>query len=101
MGADERARGLAGRQESVIHRDQLRAAGLSDSQIKTRVRDGRLVRKHAAVYLMGGAAFTFRGRVRAALLAAGPDAFASHTTAAQLWGPTRGPVAIEVTVPGS
>jgi very-short-patch-repair endonuclease len=102
MDPDAHARRIAARQDGVISVEQLRGAGLTHRQIHHRVRRGTLIRRHAGVLLIAGAPLTLRARVRAALLAAGPGAFASHRTAAVLWGIRRGdPEVIDITVPGN
>jgi very-short-patch-repair endonuclease len=101
MDAERRAARLAEQHDGVIHLDQLRHCGLSERQVRWRLKRGRLIRIHHKVFLVAGAALTFRARVRAALLALGPTAFASHMTAAVLWGIRRGePDVIDVTVLG-
>ena len=86
MHAERRYRAVAGRQEGVIDRASLRAAGLSERQIDFRAGSGELVRRHEGIYQVAGAPWTFRARVRAALLAGGASAFVSHWTAAVLTG---------------
>jgi hypothetical protein len=49
------------------------------------VRTGRLIRVHRGVYAVGHEALSDRGRMIAALLAAGPGAVLSHRTAAYHW----------------
>ena len=49
------------------------------------MRRGRLIRIHQGVYAVGHEAVSDRGRMIAALLAAGPGAALSHRTAAYLW----------------
>jgi very-short-patch-repair endonuclease len=86
MHAVERAIGaIAGAQDNVIHRDQLMAAGLGRGAIRHRLSAGRLQPLHRAVYLIGHAPPTEIGRARAAVLACGDGAVASHRTAAVLW----------------
>ena len=100
MTPDERARALAARRAGAIDRQGLRAAGLTDRQIQRRTQNGVLLRRHDGVFLVAGAPLTLRARVWAALLAAGPGAFASHRTAAVLWGMRRDePTVIDITVP--
>ena len=76
---------LAGRQDGVISRRQLLDAGLGTGWIDRRIKACRLIRLYQGVYAVGHAALSDHGRVRAALLAGGPDAIASHMTAAALW----------------
>src|SRR5215208_2253436 len=53
--------------------------------IYARLARRRLIRVHQGVYAVGHAALSDRGRMIAALLAAGPGAVLSHETAAYLW----------------
>jgi very-short-patch-repair endonuclease len=76
---------LATRQEGAVGRAQLTALGFSRNEIDNRVARGRLIRVHRGVYAVGHEALSDRGRMIAALLAAGPGAALSHRTAAYLW----------------
>jgi hypothetical protein len=76
---------LATRQSGVVGYEQLAALGFSRNEIDYRSKIGRLIRIHRGVYAVGHEAVSDRGRVIAALLAAGPGAAASHRTAAALW----------------
>lgn len=72
----------------IVTHDELVAAGLSPRQVE-RLRDrGRLVTLHHGVYRMAGAPPSDESRVAAALAVIGADgqAWASHHTAARLWG---------------
>jgi very-short-patch-repair endonuclease len=75
---------LAGRQDGVVSRAQLQAAGVSRAVIDHRLGSGRLIAVYRGVYAVGHAALSDRGRIRAALLVAGPMAVASHSTGAYL-----------------
>ncbi len=77
---------LAGRHDGVVSLEQLRAAGLSYEQIRRLVLRGYLIRLYRGVFAVGHRPLTTRGHLRAALLAAGPDAYLSHRTAAAVWG---------------
>jgi very-short-patch-repair endonuclease len=92
---------LAGRQDGVVSRSQLLAAGLTRHVVDGSLKRGGLIAVYRGVYAAGHAALSDRGRIRAALLAAGPKARASHSTAAFLHKllPTL-PVVLHVTVPG-
>jgi very-short-patch-repair endonuclease len=74
----------AARQHGVITREQLLGLGASAEQVKRWVRAGRLRRLHRGVYLVGPAA-PERAREHAAVLACGPNAYASHQSAAALY----------------
>jgi Transcriptional regulator, AbiEi antitoxin/Protein of unknown function (DUF559) len=76
----------AARDWGVLSRDELRACGLSDRMIATRVRNGRLHRVHRGVYAVGDGGLTMRGRFLAAVKACGEGAALSHVSAAALWG---------------
>jgi very-short-patch-repair endonuclease len=76
---------LATHQCGVVGRDQLVALGFTRREINRRVDARRLIRLHQGVYAVGHEALSDRGRMIAALLAAGPGAALSHRTAAYLW----------------
>ena len=98
-GVDRAIALLATHQHGIVERRQLIALGLSPAAIDHRVRAGRLIVLHRGVYTVGHAALTDRGRMRAALMAAGPTAVLSHRTAAALWKVTPSmPPFVEVTV---
>jgi Protein of unknown function (DUF559) len=93
---------VAGRQDGVISRTQLRHIGLTDREIDGLVRRGYLLPLYRAVYAVGHRRLTTNGHLKAALLATGPTAFLSHRTAAALWGLRSMTVRrIDVTLPGS
>jgi predicted transcriptional regulator of viral defense system len=62
----------------VIAGRQLVELGLSQSATRSRVASGRLHRVHRGVFCVGHAILTQRGRFMAAVLACGPEAWASH-----------------------
>ena len=76
---------MAERQHGVLHREQLRALGVSGSAISRWEAAGRIHRLYPSVYALGHRALDDEGRLRAALLYAGPGAVLSHLTAAWLW----------------
>lgn len=93
---------LAGRQEGVLHRDQLRALGLSDKQILWRVRHDALHEIYGDVFAVGHRNISKLGHLVDALLSCGETAFLSHRTAAAVHGLR--PIntqAIEITVVGN
>jgi very-short-patch-repair endonuclease len=92
---------IAGKQDDVITREQLLAAGLGRGAIAHRVAARQLHRRHRGVYLVGHAPPSFRALARAAILACGDGAVLSHRSAAQLWKllPTIDGD-IDITVPG-
>jgi len=73
---------IAARQDNVISREQLMAAGLGRGAIAHRVRTGAWRRMHNNVYLLGPAPPSLMARARAAVMACGPDAVVSHRSAA-------------------
>ena len=73
-------------QHGVVARRQLCELGLTDSVIAYAVGLGRLHRMHRGVYAVGHPIVGARGRWMAAVLACGPTAALSHTSAAALWG---------------
>ncbi len=91
---------MAVRQHGNISSSQLRGLGLSDDAIAYRCRSGRLHRIHRGVYSVGRAPATALERARAAVLACGPGALLSHSSALALWNLARWPASLEVTVPG-
>jgi very-short-patch-repair endonuclease len=76
---------LATRQSGVAGRRQLAAIGFTRNEIDNRIGRRRLIAVHQGVYAVGHEALSERGRMIAALLAAGPGAALSHRTAAYLW----------------
>ena len=92
MGASDdnvRAEGaiaaLAARQYGRVHRSQLLDAGFTHRQIARRTENGTLHRTFPAVYAVGHIRDDRWALYSEALLALGPQAALSHTTAAALW----------------
>jgi predicted transcriptional regulator of viral defense system len=85
-GVDWELAGLARRQWGVLSLTQLRDLGLTARAVQLRADSGRLRRVHRGVYAIGGAALPREGRDLAAVLACGPGAVLSHTSAAVHWG---------------
>ncbi len=77
---------VAARQNGNITRRQLRELGLDDNAIAYRIRVGRLFRVFRGVYSVGTPAITPHQRAAAAVLACGPGAALSHSSAMTLWG---------------
>ena len=77
---------LSTRQKGAISRGQLRDAGLLNSAIDRRGRNGQLHRQFRGVYIVGHEALAPLAREAAALLAVGAGAFLSHESAALAWG---------------
>jgi putative AbiEi antitoxin of type IV toxin-antitoxin system len=83
---DRRIWALVKRQHGVISHRQLRDLGLGRSSIRWRVNSGRLHPVRRGVYAVGRPEMSPQGRWVAALLACGPGAVLSHSSAAALWG---------------
>ena len=77
---------LAARQHGVVTRQQLIRLGLGEWAIYHRCRAGRLFRVHLGVYAVGRRPNTPLERASAAVLARGPRAALSHSSALTLWG---------------
>ncbi len=82
----ERAAARAASQHGHITSEQCRACGLSANAVRRLLARGAWERAAPGVYRIVGAPLTWHGRALAAVLAAGPEALASHRTAAHLWG---------------
>jgi very-short-patch-repair endonuclease len=96
---DESIDRLAARQRGYVTRGQLLDAGLGREAIKYRLTNGRLIPIHTGVYAVGHAPLAGVDRAYAALLACGPGALLSHSTAACVWGlDHRWPTPFEVIV---
>jgi hypothetical protein len=76
---------LVARQHGVVTRAQLLAHGLSAQAIKRRIANGRLYPVYRGVYAVGRPELSRLGRWMAAVLACGPGAVLSDTSAAALW----------------
>lgn len=80
---------LADRQHGVVCRDQLRAAGMTDDQIRVWLCRKKLRGLHRSVYAVGHTRLVPEGRRLAGVLACGEGAVLSHRSAAAHWGLTR------------
>ena len=78
--------GFAARRHGVIDTGQLAALGLGRHAISRLVASGQLHRVHRGVYAVGRPDLTPYGHHLAAVVALGPTAVLSHTSAAGLWG---------------
>jgi hypothetical protein len=76
---------LVARQHGVVARWQLLEHGLSAQAIKRRIANGRLHAVYRGVYAVGRPELSRLGRWMAAVLACGPGAVLSDTSAAALW----------------
>lgn len=77
---------VAGRQRGVVDLADLRACGLSEDEVRARVRAGTLFRVYRGVYAVGHPRLSVEGRFLAAVKACGAGAALSHYCAAVLWG---------------
>jgi very-short-patch-repair endonuclease len=76
----------AAKQHALVTLEQARMHGFTDDAIRRCVEAGRWRRVRHAVYLVNGSPETWEQSALAAVLAAGPEAVASHVTAGVLWG---------------
>jgi very-short-patch-repair endonuclease len=98
---DRRIASLAAEQFGVVARRQLRAIGLTETGIARRVESGRLHRVRRGVYAVGYPVVGRHARWLAAVLACGPGALLSHSSAGALWGLRPSDATyVDVTVPG-
>ena len=100
MWAESHIRAAARGAHGLVGRPQLLEMGVSAHEIATRIENGRLERLHPGVYYLDTATRTWRTELLAAVMAAGPEALASHRAAGLHWqlDGIYGRV-IEVTVP--
>jgi very-short-patch-repair endonuclease len=98
--ASSRIARIAARQHGVVRSDQLVAAGISPATVSRWAATGRLHRLYRGVYAVGHRSLSEKGRTIAAVFACGPDAVASHESAAHLWSlAPRCPPFVHVTIP--
>lgn len=92
---------FASRHHALVTLDAFLDAGLSRSTFYRAVRVGDLMLIHPSVARVAGSVDSALQRLHAAVLAAGPDAMASHRSAAWLWGvPRPGGEPCDVILPG-
>jgi very-short-patch-repair endonuclease len=77
---------LAANQHGVVSVAQLELTGIHRQGRRSRLQARRLHRIHRGVYAVGHPGLSEKGWWMAAVLACGPDAVLSHTSAAALWG---------------
>lgn len=97
---DDEALQKGRKQRHLVTRPQLIENGAHTDSIRRRVRTDKWIRVQAGVYQTDHRPQVWTDRLMAAVLAAGPDAFASHRAAHILWqldGISSAPV--EITVP--
>jgi predicted transcriptional regulator of viral defense system len=85
-GAHQPLANLAERQHGVVSIRQLEGLGYSRDSVSRASRSGRLHRLHRGIYAVGHMSLTWHSHCLAAVLSCGPNALASHTSAAWLWG---------------
>jgi very-short-patch-repair endonuclease len=91
---------LAARQHGLVTLAQLFEAGLTDEQVRPRVRAGRLHRIHQGVFAVGHPGLTRDGRYMAGVLAGGPGAALCSWSAGAYLGISRDdPHRVHVAVP--
>jgi very-short-patch-repair endonuclease len=90
----------AERQLGNLSREQLRAAGLTQTAIDHWVRRGRLSLRHRGVYTLAGRALPAYSAEMGAVLAFGSATLLSHASAAYVWGILPEPPCAEVTIIG-
>lgn len=99
-GLDARIAATAARQHGAFSRRQTDDLGFSREAVRHRLRTGRWERLSRDVFRLAGAPGSWRQRLMAAVLEAGPGAVASHRAAAVLLGiPGFDDGSIEVTHP--
>lgn len=91
----------AATQHSLLERHELIQLGVGHAAVDHAVQKRQVDRLQRNVYAMPGSVATFAQRVLAAVLSAGPEAVASHRTAAILLGIARrdAPQIVEITTP--
>jgi very-short-patch-repair endonuclease len=81
---------IAGREHGLVTRPELLAAGVTDEEIKQRLRKGALLREYPGVYRVGHRAPSLEARYLAAVLACGDGAVLSGRAAGYLFGALKG-----------
>jgi hypothetical protein len=85
MWEEGEVRVVAARQYGLVNRRQLLRMEVTDEEISWRIAIGRLEILHPGVYYLDCTPLTWKTEVLAAVMAAGPDAIASHRCAGVLW----------------
>ena len=89
---------MAARQHGLITRQQALGLGFTPSKVKSRIRNGSLIRVLPGVYRLRGAPRTWIQDVMSVVMWGGESAVASHGTAARLWRFPVEPSHIEITI---
>jgi hypothetical protein len=98
---NRRIAAIAASQHGLVTREQALAAGVSPQAIQRRLAEGSWQRVHSGVYAIAGSRKSPEQMIRAACLAAGPDAAASHGTAAGLHLLPAGNSQIHISIPAT
>lgn len=77
---------MAAQLHGLVRRSDLVSLGATETEIQRRLGAGRLELVQRGVYYLDCVPATWKSQVLAAVMAAGPDALASHRTAGLLWG---------------
>ena len=81
---------IASAAHGLVTRSELLCAGVTDDEVRWRVRTGGLIRVHRGVYRVGHRAASIEATYLAAVLAAGEGALLSGRAAAHLLGIVKG-----------
>lgn len=81
---------IAGSAHGLVTRSELLLAGVTDDEIRWRVRKGGLIRVHRGVYRVGHRAPSLEATYLAAVLAGGKGALLGVRAAAHLFALTKG-----------
>lgn len=76
----------AATRHGILSTDEMLEAGASRRQVRVWVQTGRMVPVGRGAYLVAGAPTTFASRIMGAIAVHGVETWASHRTAAALWG---------------
>jgi very-short-patch-repair endonuclease len=99
-GFDDRVFGVASDQRYLVTRDEVLEIGGSDELLESRLGAGVWLKVHPGVYQVDRRPLDWESKLLAAVLAAGPEARASHRAALLLWGLDGiGSAPLEVTMP--
>jgi hypothetical protein len=97
---EEKLAKIGGASHGVVTRVELEAAGVTSSQIKSRLAAGSLIRVHPGVYRGGHASPSLEARYTAAVKACGDGSLLAGRAAAHLFGLLKRPPSLpEVLVP--
>lgn len=86
MWVEGKLQSQAAAQHGLLSRSQLLALGATDNEIGWRLKSGRIEPLHPGVYYLNATPATWKTDVLGGVMAAGPEAVASHRCAGVLWG---------------